>query len=567
MSELPDDIVFGEITYKDEASEFMDTKCRELGNLYLEKQKTPSSVLEALSLRQKRKLLVIKEYDQEIMKEFSDWRQATTEEMGRVVDEILGSDDAWTKEIELQAEVLEHVEGLMDKSDVTNVQLAIIKKESDTELGNTTDYAYLVMYPADGNSAERSMEVSFPTALCHLIDSRVLLQDSRDVEIAGNSYKVSFNKAIPMSDEDLNKVVTEVGRTTLDKIIQGGLSLIDRIKQQEGQHIDPISAITNHDYAVQYALATHRGVGMVSNEKISLPSLVSDKEQNEVSTRDKILSEIESIISEKDETLRAERIDDFVNKRVAELTASSKIRTLTFANGVGTIEEGFIHPDTIIQRQVFVDGLKINDNEVYKVLIESFRQFKTEPGWASKSIREIAQQAITRTLGVYFGNYTSTKNSEMLNRKFYSEHASSSSDSISVSEFKGRAMAVCAEKAPTAENLLTFMGYDSELFMSTNNRLNSPDIDEENGHLFLVVSNENGHFVYDPTNPVVVSNSDGSFYNTFPANYGISDEQYKSLKDGGQVSVTHTDLIWNGTAYQNKESDVRIYGGPKNVKS
>jgi hypothetical protein len=86
----------------------MDTKCRELGNLYLEKQKTPLFVLEALSLRQKRKLLMIKEYDQEIMKEFPDWRDATTEEMSRVVDGILGSDEAWTKEIKIQAGVLEN---------------------------------------------------------------------------------------------------------------------------------------------------------------------------------------------------------------------------------------------------------------------------------------------------------------------------------------------------------------------------------------------------------------------------------------------------------------------------
>lgn len=294
--------------------------------------------------------------------------------------------------------------------------------------------------------------------------------------------------------------------------------------------------------------------------------IVSDVELGKIPARDRVLAEIESIVNEKDDTIRADRTEKFVSLRVAELTASSKGRTLTLANGVGTVESGFIHPDTIIQRQLFVDGLKIDDVEIYRVLIESFRQFKTEPGWANKSMREIAQQAITRTIGVYFGNYTGTKNSEMLNRKFYSEHTTSSSDPISVSEFKGRGMAVCAEKASTTENILTFMGYDSELFMSTNNRLNSPNVDEEDGHLFLVISNENGHFVYDPTNPVVVSNSDGSFYNAFPANYGISDEQYMSLKDGGQVDVKHTDLIWDGVGYKPQETKTRVYGGPKSVK-
>ena len=273
MSEISDDIVFGEITYKDDASEFMDTKCRELGDLYLEKSKTPSTVYEALSLRQKRKLLVIKEYDQEIMKNVGDWRNTTLEKMAEAVDNILGSDEEWTKEIKVQAEVLEHVEGLMDKSDTKNVQLAIVKKDSDSELGDTTDYAYLVMYPPEAGDPTRKMEVSFPTALCHLIDSRVLLRDSRDIQVADGVYKVSLNKALPMSDGDLTRVVTEVGRTPLDKIIQSGLSLIDKYKQREGQHIDPVSAVINRDYAVQYALATHRGVGMVDNEKISLPSL------------------------------------------------------------------------------------------------------------------------------------------------------------------------------------------------------------------------------------------------------------------------------------------------------
>ncbi len=273
MAETTDDIVFGEITYKDEAFEFMDTKGRELSESYLEKSKSPVSILEALMLRQKRKLLMIKEYDQEVMNKLDNWRTSSLEEVGKVVDEILGSDDEWTKEIKVQAEVLEKVVGLMDKDDTTNVQLAIIKKGDDLEMGNTADYAYLVMYPPEAGGPTRKMEVSFPTALCHLIDSRVLLQDSRDVEIAGGNYQISLNKTSPMSDQELEKVVTEVGRTPLDNIIQKGLSLIDQIKKREGQHIDPISAVTNRDYAVQYALATHRGVGMVSNEKISLPTI------------------------------------------------------------------------------------------------------------------------------------------------------------------------------------------------------------------------------------------------------------------------------------------------------
>lgn len=212
-----------------------------------------------------------------------------------------------------------------------------------------------------------------------------------------------------------------------------------------------------------------------------------------------------------------------------------------------------------------MDGLKINDDEIYKVLIESFRQYKTEPGWANKSIREIAQQAVVRTIGVYFGNYVNTHKTVMLNKEFYNDHTSSSSDPISVSEFKGKGIAVCAEKAPTAENLLTFIGFDSELVMSTNNRLSSSDTDED-GHLYVIVSSESGHFIHDPTNSVVVSNPDGSFYSVFPASYKITDEQYESLKNGGQVEVKHNDMIWDGASYKEEPTLNRIYGGPKNVK-
>lgn len=200
-----------------------------------------------------------------------------------------------------------------------------------------------------------------------------------------------------------------------------------------------------------------------------------------------------------------------------------------------------------------------------KVLLDSFQQFKENPAWQNRSMREIAQHALVRALGTYFGNYYGTDGIEAKNREFYLNHSDMESEDIPISDFRGKCIGVCAEKAAVAQNLLTFMGYDSELVMSTNNRLNSSGVNDKDGHAYNIISSDRGHFVHDPTNPVIVENTDGSLHTVLPSNYPISEEQYQSLVKGGQVEVIHNDLTLDDGVYQKQEAVKRVYGGPKQI--
>lgn len=261
-------IEWGETTYTNEASEFMWTSGREVANGYAEKSLHPSSINEALLLRAKRQLINQGDYSNAVINKLGDWKKSSPVQIDEAVLATLNEESWWPKQIAERTAVFEKVTEIVDHNDKSNIQLAIIKKKE----GNSEhDYAYLFVYPPDPDTGLRQVEVSFPTALCHLIDASVLLKNSKPVEVSGTLYDVCLNKAKPMSDADLSKVVSEVGRTPLDMVVQGGLKVIDKVRKTQGQHIDPISAWTNMDYAIQYAVATHRGVGMVSNEKMILP--------------------------------------------------------------------------------------------------------------------------------------------------------------------------------------------------------------------------------------------------------------------------------------------------------
>lgn len=283
----------------------------------------------------------------------------------------------------------------------------------------------------------------------------------------------------------------------------------------------------------------------------------------ELPLRDRILAKIEALVTEPDETLRTERINQFIEERTAELTVQSTPTELSLIRG--SVYKGFIHPETRVIRSYLVDGVMINDPELYRVLLEVIRQHKEHPEWQKSTMREIAQNALMRTIGTYFGNWYDSGDVEERNRAFYLDHTMAESDDVLIKEFRGKRIGVFAEKAAVTQNLLTFMGYDTELVMSTNNRLGAVDVDHRDGHAYVVVTTDRGHFIFDPTNPAIARKADGSLHTVLPANYPITDEEYHRLESGGQVEVRHYDPVYDGRAYQKGEGVKRIYGGPKNV--
>lgn len=248
----------------------------------------------------------------------------------------------------------------------------------------------------------------------------------------------------------------------------------------------------------------------------------------------------------------------YVEKRLANLSETAKSGEMSHI-GRG-IHRGFLGPKMEIRRNMLVDPFIVDDPDLYMNLFEVIRTFKEVKSWKEKSLREIMPNAIQWTLSKYFGNIAAGPNTDLQNREFYIDHTSSDSLPISIKELKGKGFAVCAEKSAAAQNLLTFVGMESELIASGGCRI--PEESEEGVHSYLLVHGPKGEMIYDPTNPRLVTDKDGQLTSYSPALYPISEEQSKHLISGKLITVEHVDnkIDENNQIIPDKSN--RIYAGP-----
>jgi len=84
----------------------------------------------------------------------------------------------------------------------------------------------------------------------------------------------------------------------------------------------------------------------------------------------------------------------------------------------------------------------------------------------------------------------------------------------------------------------------------------------EEGHAYIIFSTKNGNFIFDPTNPILVEQSDGKINAINPAIYKISEEDYNHLlnRDNYQVTVQHANQKIEDGKYIPQETQNRIYG-------
>ncbi len=251
--------------------------------------------------------------------------------------------------------------------------------------------------------------------------------------------------------------------------------------------------------------------------------------------------------------------EGLIQEKVGELMKNARPKELSLVTGA--TNPGFIHPESNIIRNYMVDPLNLNDNGVYETLLDTFLEFKHSPDWKDIETRRMTLPAVNRAIGKYFGNHYGTRSTESKNQQFYLNHTDASSETIGVSELKGKGFAVCAEKGTVAQNMLTFLGYNSEVVFSPNCRLNEEKGNE--AHAYNIVKSEKGTFIYDPTNPVIIMKEDGVVQSTMPAVYPITEVQYESIISGGQVEVDHIDMSLSGHEQKAMMPTKRIYGGPR----
>jgi len=291
------DIVIGETSYVDDTTRLMYTVMSQvIADLEL-RSSAPTSVEEALYLREAKLNSQWREYvemlvDDEKIGQFdkeNKWIGKTPEEIAEIVLRITTQEYSDKENIKSQAQIIEAVTSRFDLGDRTNTQLSITRNTKNS-IHDRNAYLYLVLYPperqTDGEIRQR--EASFPTAMCHTIDAQAILDESliakvlekdktakpiQRISINDTEYVSRIVRINKISDEELRKVITTHGRTPLDRLIQSGLRVIDRVRGIKGQHIDPLAVLRDENYAAKYALACHRGIGGVVNERVILPPL------------------------------------------------------------------------------------------------------------------------------------------------------------------------------------------------------------------------------------------------------------------------------------------------------
>jgi hypothetical protein len=279
--------------------------------------------------------------------------------------------------------------------------------------------------------------------------------------------------------------------------------------------------------------------------------------QSENSELDTSLAAIEGQLGRDPSTDR-----EFIDLRCAELSKGSDARIGGISHMGHSLHDGYIYPETTIVRSFLVDPLRIDDPDIYTSLLRVFREFKSSEGWQNLPIRSYYLNAIQYTVGRYFGNFVGDSHTENRNRSMYTDHTESESPAISVSEFKGKQSAVCAEKAPVAQNLLVFSGATSRLVASSTCKI--PADAEPSAHYFNIVSTDKGHFIFDPTNPSVLLGADKRIESVAPSVHKISNAQFISLISGGEVEVTHLEGARDSVGQIEKTEQKWIYAGPSN---
>lgn len=251
---------------------------------------------------------------------------------------------------------------------------------------------------------------------------------------------------------------------------------------------------------------------------------------------------------------------EFVISRTKALTEKSVRHDISAISG--TKHEGWIHPDSEVRRNFIVDPININDDQAYMVLIDVIKQMKVA-GWQERGMKATLIPAIQHAIGTYFGNHYATVDTETQNRAFYLNHVGFDSVDVSLSEIKGKGIAVCAEKAALAQNMLVFAGMQTELVLSYCQVV--PDGEKEL-HAYNIISSDGAkHAIYDPANPTLLNDENGKVLSLQPSIHPLSDEQYQSLLRGESVTVKHQSYKKFGDKWEIESEHDSVYAGPRNT--
>lgn len=248
----------------------------------------------------------------------------------------------------------------------------------------------------------------------------------------------------------------------------------------------------------------------------------------------------------------------FVAQRLEQLSVRTPAQAISLMEN--PVFSGFIGPRIDIRRNFTVDPFRVDDPEIYQVLIDTIREFHASSGWKDRPLRQMTIPAVQYAIANYFGNAVGNQETERLNQSFYLDHQKAQSQFVSLEELRGKSIAVCAEKAAVAQNLLEFLGVDSILISSAKCHILS--MEKPEAHAYNIFQTDRGTFIYDPANPVKYYLADDQLESVSPAIFPITEDQLNQITFGEAVTVKHTDYTQDDEGVFQIEESVRVYAGP-----
>ena len=202
---------------------------------------------------------------------------------------------------------------------------------------------------------------------------------------------------------------------------------------------------------------------------------------------------------------------EFIQKRLDYLLENSNVPDKIGIGCCGSYN-GFITPNISVRanEKKFFQGLKMDDMDIYENLF-NFIDNDLDSYMHNESV---TIYNIQNFIWHYFGF-----NGSLLHRMELYDY----DEPVSIKEFKKNNVAECSERSAMVQNLLKFLGFDSEIiFGRLNGRLHS--------YIIFKPENKKIRILYDPMNNIEYYINGQKKY--CPGVAKMSEEQYLDLKNG-----------------------------------
>ncbi len=215
---------------------------------------------------------------------------------------------------------------------------------------------------------------------------------------------------------------------------------------------------------------------------------------------------------------------EFINSRIRQLIEQSQIIDY-IGIGINGSYDGFIAPNVgvVSNGSSMFSKLVLDDMEVYKDFLDFVK--KDSDNWLRGEPSTI--NAIQYFIWNYFGY-----NAGNLFRRM--DIYGDGEKYLSVKKLKGKNIGACSERSALVQNILKFLGFNSELIFGT--------LNDTMSHSYVIFKSGNGktRILYDPMNPVIYETDNVEKY--CPGVCFISEYEYQQLKEGKKFNFNY-DLV------------------------